>query len=491
MILGKLTAALGATALVLTLTACSGDDPAGKAPTVEVTPPPTLGDGDLEVALSHGEVPEGERLGATGLAITEDLVITIEQPGNTMAAYTRDEATEQWRTELPLDDVGADTCFDPLVPTPDTLVVFIGTYCNLVVAYDVATGKERRRTTLVSAYVDEAGRKHREATSPDDEPLGAAVTGAVTLDGRIWYSTQQEIGHLDDALEATPVFDHAALGLVDSASERSHPSALGVRAEDHLLVAEILVVNPASSAVDYRSRWLGITVDEAGVGEDPAARINWTLDQTDASTLGVGDLAPTDPEALLRATEPGAVVGIELSGQRVGLGLPDPATGKVGVAGVVPADREVSVTATGSSARTEMAWSKGTLFTTSDVPRETFRRWVDAWDLTTGKEKWRVQLPSPSHEGSADSYHVHSLQQAPDGALYAVATEVFEASTLYRLDPATGEVTGTWPLPKSMATAEFRVQVVDQTVVAIATEGEFEPIPSVMLLRTAPATPSP
>lgn len=141
----------------------------------------------------------------------------------------------------------------------------------------------------------------------------------------------------------------------------------------------------------------------------------------------------------------------------------------------------------------EIAWADGVLYTSSGVTDASpYRRWgIDDYDLTTGTERWHIELPSPPGLAEGSVFYLRSLQLAGDGALYAVAGDGYEEATLHRVDPATGELTGSWPLPTELSDQEYDFTVAADLLIALS-NSPYHRLPAMVMLSNDEAlVPSP
>ncbi len=483
----------------LALTAgCSAEGSGGLLGTpteVGPPPPPSLGEGPLRQIATHGMTARDSTLSdlsTDGVLETDDMIVVLTQPDNSLAAYARDTGREVWRVVLPRDettDQGA--CFGPRRSAPDHVTVFIGTGCPLMMTYDLATGALEGKETVYDKYIMADGTTQTDPSPDAYFPVEGDVQGAVELDGRVWFLTRDFLGYVDDDGKPVRTLEPAQLGIGGELSDHVYGTALGARPEDHQVVVGMLH-SKASQEVSDR-QWRGITIVDPAAGKNdpdlrakaPTATPAWFLDETDGSSLGITDLAPRKAPILLRTEDPGTPLAVGLTGKRVGLTRVDATTGQATGVAVVPKDRGTSVTDSGTIDRPEIAWADGVLFTSSGAAGSSpFRRWgIDAYDLTTGTERWHVELPSPPGLAKGDTFYLRDLQLAADGSLYAVTGDGFVAPTLRRVNPATGELTGTWDLPKELSDREYDFVVAGDIVIALS-NSPYDEMPSMVMLST-------
>lgn len=339
------------------------------------------------------------------------------QPDDRLVALDRRTRELRWQVQLPAGERGYGACTAPtLAPDSTTISLSLGFSCDLLVTYALETGARVSRAS------------------------GRRISHLAVLDGRIWWAGWDELGYLTEEGEPITVLDEAALrtGLIYSMSWVPDES--------------LLLLHDKLGEVGDREEYTGVKV----TGE--TAEVVWRTPHT-ARGLGVR-LRRGEPIIDLAAPGPDPLVLAAGVGNRVLIGRLDPRTGRLTRPLVHRSAREsLRIYHQYDFARYHAL--VGDVLVTpveSDDPRALPQ--LAAYDLATGRERWRAGLSWDANDTPWQDDFV-GVQASRDGtSVYTVDTE--EHLTRYDID--TGKVTGTWSLPAPFDWGDSVVEVVDDTV---------------------------
>lgn len=449
----RLPALVAGVALLSGLAACTGaedHDPGARSGTPGGTPAPqppsSLPEGVLQVVSRTPEMALDPNDQVTDPVWTDDWVAWVSAPDDVLHLEDRETGEERWQAKLPVDrEHGTSACRAPVPASESTLLVVTGFSCNRVLAYDLGTGE----LTLQRPVTE-------PATSGGTQD--ASLVSLAVVEGRVWFGTFGHLGYFDEAGRQVGVLATEDLGPVLPRHSTVALNRLAALPGSSTLVVGRLHSDEAD-ALDLD--FTGIDVSDP---DEPGFR--WSFSELgrpeDAEVLGLA-LRRGGPVDVLE--EPAAVTLASLEGGEVAVGFPDAETGRLDHSGRIEAGWSSALfEARADHDDVPIALDGTTLYAGTDPKAGSYGwRQVEAWDLASGELLWRTRIAAPEGALVDAEFTVRDVTIGDDGDVYLVADDSSGASELRRLEAASGEVSGTWPLPAEVA-EEYEIRVIGDQV---------------------------